>query len=526
MSISKIIDLNSTFKVFGCETSWPSFVFLLFCFVFTYLHLFTLPATPIFYEEDHLYILHDAWRMYKGEMIYRDFFQLTFPGTQLLYLLFFYVFGLRFWIVDVIILLQICVSVALCLALSKTIIGNNLYAYLPPALYLFFGVRWFGLDGNHRVFSPIFAYLGAYVLLKQRSGKRIMLAGGFCALSSFFTQQRGVLVACALALFLLGEGVVKRRPWRDTFRNEIILIGTFIGTLSALILPFVLLTGPGKFFDYTLFFISNYVRDPTANYQAFVIAAQSVFSQGYGITAVMLFYYALIPLVYAVTIIYLWFRRRDPDVGPKDRVLLLCLVGLVLSLGTFAPSVGRLFQVSVPALVMFGWLIYRLRPWADLPVKAAVAALILLGCVTALRTQAHWDKNVLQAPTGRIAFLSPVTMEKYEWLRTNASRDDTVFEVYQCAVNFPMLLDNPSQVTQLFNTGYTPEWQVTQTIENLEKKKARFVIWDANWNAELATMAEGERLNPLYRYLLRKYEMKQQFTPYGTRSPQIWERTD
>src|SRR4028119_1167655 len=168
-------------------------IFFLIGCVFIYLHLFILPATPIFYEEDHLYFLHDAWRMYEGEAIYRDFFQLMFPGGQVLYLLLFYIFGTKFWLVNAVIFLQASAHVLLALAISKRIFGSSWRAYLPPSLYLFFGFRWFGIDGTHRVLSPIFIYLALFILLKSRSLRRIVIAGALCGLGSFFTQQRGLL---------------------------------------------------------------------------------------------------------------------------------------------------------------------------------------------------------------------------------------------------------------------------------------------------------------------------------------------
>ncbi len=525
---SKLVDrdgINTSLNVFGCRLPAYVVVFFLICFAFVYSHLFIFPFTPIFFEEDHLYILHDAWRMYEGEVIYRDFFQIMYPGTQLLYLAFFYLFGLRFWIVDVIILLQVMVSVMLCLAISRKLIGDAWYALLPPAIYVFFGFRWFGIDGNHRVFSPIFAYLAGYVLLAERSYKRIALAGAICGIASFFTQQRGLLAIGGITLFLICEGIFNRDAVSEIAKKVVTAGGAFAVTLAALILPFVVAAGPEKFFRYTLFFITNYVQDSTANYHAYVVVAKGVFAQGYIMSATVLFYYALIPLVYLATLGYLWFSRKGRSgINDREGVLLFCLIGLALSLGTFGPSPFRLYQVAVPALIMFGWLVYQLRPRSDLAVKFAVAGLIVFGSALAIRIQTKWEPTILEAPTGNIAFLSPVPLEKFAWLQNNAEPNDAVFEVYQCAVNFPLLLRNPTEATHVLNTGYSPPWQVAGVIDSLEASKARFVIWDSNWDSEMPALADGERLKPLQKYLHENYELRKEFTPYSGRSPQIWER--
>src|SRR5438270_11860012 len=99
-------------------------IFLLFCSAFLYLHLFVLPATPIFYEEDHLYFVQDAWRMFRGETIYRDFFEYTFPGTQVLYLLLLKVFGTKFWIINFVIFIQALGQATLGLAISKWLFAD------------------------------------------------------------------------------------------------------------------------------------------------------------------------------------------------------------------------------------------------------------------------------------------------------------------------------------------------------------------------------------------------------------------
>jgi hypothetical protein len=492
--------------------------------VFIYLHLFALPATPIFYEEDHLYFVHDAWRMYEGEAIYRDFFQLTFPGGQVLYLLLFYIFGTKFWLVNAVIFLQASAHVLLALAISKRIFGSSWYAYLPPSLYLFFGFRWFGIDGTHRVLSPIFIYLAIFILLRNRSLPRLLIAGALCGAASFITQQRGVLAIGAISVFLLYEALKNRKFGKDFLIAELVLLLSFGLTLTILILPFIVSAGPQTFFDYTFFFIRNYVQDSTGNYLSYFNNVRKIFEQGVLFSAVTIFYCALIPLVYLISFFYLWRQKNNSDVKAKSEIFLITLAGFFLTLGTFAPNPYRFFQIAIPALIVLVWLISQLKIKSESVIRAAVAGLIILGMALAFRLQTNWEKNILAARTGNIAFLSPVVLERYKWLSENTVEDEYVFEVYQCAVNFVLQLRNPTQVTFLLNTGYTPVWQVTQSIENLERKKPRFVIWDGAWTRELETIEEGEHLGPLYDYLRQNYELKKEFTPYNNREMQLWER--
>jgi hypothetical protein len=497
--------------------------FVLICLIFLYTHLFIFPATPIFYEEDHLIFLQDAWKMYEGNLIYRDFFQFTFPGTQLIYLFLFSIFGTKFWLLNFVIMGIGLISVCLTLVISKRVINEKWMSYLPVCLYLFFGFRWFGLDGSHRMISPIFVLSALFILLKERSLRRICLAGIFCALSSFFTQQRGFLAVGAIGIYLIWEAFSNKQKFIELVKSEIVLIISFLISLSLLILPFLLTSGFETFFNNTIFFISNYVQDTSANYRTYLISIKKILSLGVTMSAVTVFYYFLIPLIYLVTFVYLWKGKKSISTELWKRILLINLVGFSLAIGTFAPNPARLFQVSIPALILLAVLFDQKKRPSFFP-KVWVFGLIIFGSILAIRLQLNWEKTILETRSGKIAFLSPVIVERYQWLQENANSNDNVFEVYNCAVNFPLLLQNPAQVPFLLNTGYTSEAQVTNSIQNLENKKVRFIIWDQTWDSELLTIEKGENLLPLLTYLRAKYEIKKNFTPYNNRQMQIWER--
>lgn len=492
------------------------FVFIFFCAVFLYLHLFVLTA-PILYEEDHLIFIADAWRMSRGESLYKDFFQFTFPGAQLLYLAFIQLFGTKIWIINVIIFLQGMAHAVIGLAISKHLFGDKWIAYLSSALFLSFGFRWFGIDGSHRMLSPVLIALAILILLRQRTLGRIFLAGLFCALASYITQQRGFIVVAAIALFLLFEAVKNKAGWKKLFAEQIVLGGAFAVSLGLLLLPFIISTGAEKFFDYTIFYIKNYVKEPS-NYAAFGMYFSKTLEQGAMMAAVAMFYYCLIPLVYLVAFFFLWRKKYQPE------VLLIALTGCALAITTFAPTPFRLFQISLPAIIILVWLISLIKIETEPFIRAAVIGLVIFGCVLGFRLQTAWEKNYLDAPTGKTVFLSPVAIERYKWLRENAAEGDYVFEVYQTAVNFPLLLPNPTQVTFLLDTGYTPQWMVDLAIQNLEQKKARFIVWDGNFSKEPQQRLEGDHLAPLYDYLRANYELRQNFTPYSGRAMQVWER--
>src|SRR5207237_9765479 len=98
------------------------------------------------------------------------------------------IFGRRYTILPITIIVMAVVSTVLCFEISRRTITGPL-RFLPPLIWVFFGFRWFGADGSHRMLSPIFISL-TILLLLVRSSRLYLVAAGVClGFASFFTQQ-------------------------------------------------------------------------------------------------------------------------------------------------------------------------------------------------------------------------------------------------------------------------------------------------------------------------------------------------
>ncbi len=87
--------------------------------IFLYLQVFVLPATPRAAIGDQSIYLHSAARMYDGQLIYRDYDQFTLPGTDVLYLLLFEVFGVKTWIPQMMLVLVGVITVWLSIVIAR-----------------------------------------------------------------------------------------------------------------------------------------------------------------------------------------------------------------------------------------------------------------------------------------------------------------------------------------------------------------------------------------------------------------------
>ena len=121
---------------------------------------------PFLIEADHHIFLYEGMRLFQGDRMYADFFEFTFPGSQAFYWCAFSLFGLRYWILGATIIAIAGASAWMCLAIAKRVIGGCFY-FLPALVYVFYGFRWLGVDGSHRMFSPIFIMAAVVVARKE-----------------------------------------------------------------------------------------------------------------------------------------------------------------------------------------------------------------------------------------------------------------------------------------------------------------------------------------------------------------------
>ena len=503
------------------------FVFLAACLAFVLVHLYVLPFASIYYEGDHIPLLNDAKRIVHGEFTYRDFFEVQFPGTHMLYAALMYIFGERFWILGAVIAAHCVLAAALATKISKEVVGGGVIKYLPAAIFVFAGFRWFGLDGEHRFLAPLFIYAAILVLMRDRGPWRIACAGALCAGATMFSQNRGAMAVAGIGLALGVELLFRERDLRKFVTAGVVLTASYFLVLAVLLLPALIIAGPAAFFDQTVVFLSTYANDPQFNgIGTYFLTAGKMIASGAVVGAVTIFYLALIPLVYVAGLVALWIRRRTLDRKVSWSILLLCMVGMLCALGNSGPNIYRLYQVAIPALIVFVWLLSPLLRRHGLIPSAILAALILFGTALAIRTHSSWQFVYLDTPSGRLAFSTPAGAERFLWFSQNARSHDVVFEVYGAYVNFPLNHRNPSRLSVLLNSGYSPPPHVAWALEDLKREKPRYIIWDGAWTPAMRSGGDREPLWPLFSYLTENYHYVRSFTGYDDRQPEVWEVND
>ncbi len=505
--------------------------FLSACGAFLYTFLFKFPLTPFLRDADQSIFIYEGQRMLNGDVMYRDFFQFTFPGTQAFYAALFAVFGSDFWIVAVVTLVIGLVTAWLMIKISERFVPSPLF-YLPALLYIFFGFRWFGIDGSHRMFSPIFVLLAILLLLKSRSMLSLIATGVCLGICSAFTQQRGFIVFGAVVAFFFIERLAEGGNWREFFTHSAIVGASFGISLVVLVAPFVIAAGAETFFSATFVYPYKYYQYGHPNsFSVFFVDLQKAFTIN-GLPDLIevgpvVFHDFIVPLASPILLLIFLVKRRSIEWIKWRGPVLVALVGLFLTVTTTAPNQFRLFQISGPSLIALVWLFDRFVD--STKVKNTIFALtcgllVLLGAAQAIRVQTYWNTVYLDTPSGRLAALESPLSRRYEWMLANTQPGDYFFEVYEPFVYFPLGLKNPTRFGQIWPSDYTRPEHVAEVVTDLSAKKPRYILWDNDYFSEGRPRAEGDNTGPLAEFVRQNYSPTGEIYDIDGRPIQIWQR--
>ena len=481
--------------------------FLLFAAAFLYFNVFILPATPIYdpLAVDQWFYLHNATRMLGGQMIYRDFFQYSPPGTELTYLALFRLFAVRAWIPNAMLVLLGSSLTWLCFFISRKVL-TGLAAYLPGLLFL--SVAFCSrLDATHRWYSVLAVTAATALVIEERNQKRVAGAAALCALGAFFTQARGLMAVTGLAIFLWWEHRKKGQVGRSLLNAEAILAGVFSAVTLGLNVYFILAVGLRRFlWSIVIFGMKYYPAESGSNsLQTYMLSLPHPTNwRGFVGLPSWVLIHALLPLVYLLFFARCWGESKKRQGEPWERLVLVSLMGFFLFVGVApAPAFARLCTVALPALIIWVWFLSSPGKFPSLARKVIwlCAVVVLVG--PALHKQTKW-RAYLNAPIGRVAFVWPEAYEYYKWLLFHTHPTEFI---YDCAgqVYFFLGLKCPAQVQYLSGTDYMRPEQVRNVIESLDVHHVSMVLWCPYLDPGVDGIRADDHLGPLRDYLQTHY---------------------
>ena len=482
---------------------------------YLYVNLFRWPRIPYLLGGDQVFFWTDAQRMLHGERIYQDFFRFTPPGTDLVYLAAFKIFGPRLWVTNAIVLVLGVALCWMCFSIASQLMART-WAALSALLFLVF-IYGPLLNGTHHWFSLLAVMSAARVLMSQRTTFRLTIAGGLFGIASFFTQTAGVVCLIALLIFLVLEGRHSQQAWSTIVRHQFVLLIAFILTVSALNVYFIATMGWGPIWE-------QQVKYP--HYQTYWFGRlfpglpDKLTSRSLPRLVPSLFVYSLLPVIYPLVLWRCWYRRHDPESPDTGKLTLVALIGLALLL-EIIPAVNwlRAYAVSMPGLILLVWAATRHKRMRSYP---GVLGSILIACLAAKQTWSkyHLRDAIVQLPAGLVV-LSPEKQELYSWIRQHTHTGDYFLATFWPGVYLPLALRSPVFAEMLLNSDWTRPEYVELAIRQLEERQVTYILWTPRLNGPDDPARPWEdHLGPMRTYLLSRYKQVHVFAD----GDQIWQR--
>jgi len=494
----------------------PSFYLLLsviLAFVFLYLRTFLLPGTPLIAYGDELHYFLHAVRMMHGQAPYRDFFTFVLPGTDVLYVAVFRIFGVHQWVAAGCVITVGLLLTAIITLISSTVL-RGWKVMLPGLLFLVFDFNSF-LDATHHWWSSLAILAAGALLLTRRSDRRIVAAGFLCAVAAFFTQTAGAFGLFGIALYLMLTADPSR-PKAHRFRELLLLASTFVVALTGMVGYFIHQVGLRTIVQWTIYFPAVYFPTlPGHRPGAYFMAAPHLHHLADLATATPYFFiHAAVPFVYLVCVYRLIRQKRTMDPRLWQRVLLLNLIGLALFASVMSAAVPiRMNGVAPPAMILCVWL-FSGTGKSDRWIRAALwtAALALLIYLPVNRQRS--GGMLLDLPTGRASFGDVSQYENMKWFSQHLRPGDSVFD--STGVSFAFALDPVRPMDYVTVGEFTRPEQIDTLLESFRQLRTRFIVL---YPGLYDPHRQSDNLAPLRDYIAKNYHLAR-----VDRLGQIWER--
>jgi hypothetical protein len=482
---------------------------LLGCFAFLYANLFANPDTPFLLGGDQVFFWMNAQRLLYGEQIYRDFFEFTPPGTDLLYLGVFKLFGPRIWAPNVVVLALGMALCTLCLSISKSIMSRA-QAALATSLYVVF-VIGVTLDGTHHWFS-LLAVMGAVAILTNGSTPaRTAMAGALLGLAAFITQTRGPAAAVGIAAWMTWERCRTQEPWAMYFKRQALLFAPFILTWAVLSAYYIAGVGLRQLWYFQVTYVLQYKVDGWN-------AASIGFPQGLSRASLpvlvrWLFAYAVLPAVYAVSLWRCFRISRQAGWANAPRVCLLTIVGTLLFMEIAqSPSWFRFYCVCLPGVILLVWLVGGIGRYSIHATRLLWIGVMGLAAYQTWAMHAHYSA-VAELPAGRVA-MPPLAAEKLTWLAARTKPGQFMLQAGWPGMYLPLGLRNPLSVESIGFEGATELGYTASSIRRLETKRVQYIVWSPRLESPPNSLAAFRE------YLVDRYRPVRRFADQD----EVWER--
>ena len=488
------------------DRTWHLPALLLGASTYLALNLFRFFCAPFLLSGDQIFFWMFAQRMLAGEKIYRDFFQYTPPGTDVVYLAAFKLFGPYIWVTNAIVFALGLALCWICFSVASEIMDRS-SAALAAALFL---ILIFGklLSGTHYMFSAIAIMSAVKVMMRPTTPTRSLIAGMLLGLASFFTQTHGAVVLLGMLVAFAWKAIGARNPASRRALTAILLVLGYSATLLLLSAHWIASEGISRLWHFQVTYLHEYLNlgdgagllglPPLTGRHAALKLSQYV--------AV----YLMLATVYPLALWRCWRERNNPSLSIRPAALLSVIGTLLLLAIASNPNWLRVYAVSMPAVILFVWLLSDGRHKRRAAFAIVWAA---IGCLAISQTRGRYrgQNTIVRLPAGSTA-VQPIAAQKLVWMMHHSTPGDYFFQAAWPGFYLPLQLRNPAYVESLEPSDRLTPTDVSALINCLDQKQVTYVHWNPRLDShnEPANGSQ-ENIEPLRKYLHSRYTVVKVF---------------
>lgn len=478
---------------------------------------FVSAGTPILLGGDQVYFWAYAKRMLEGELPYRDFFQFTPPGTDLVYLAAFALFGPRIWVTNVVVIaIGLALGVVCYLAASR--VAERAFAAIAAAFLVIF-VYGRALNPTHHWFSVLGIVSAVIILSPRLTRPRLASAGAMLGLASFFTQSHGAAALLGFALYIAYLARRERLRRRQVADKYLFLLGGVLLALFSANAYFLFTVGIGPLFGSQVIYVWRHMAEHNGLWSSLGLAPETPAWHQLPSLASYLLVYALLPTVYSFALYYSWRHRHDPPCAEWNAVTLFCLVGIsLLAEVLWSPNWLRLFAVAMPGTVLLAWTLDRTRRLRTSLIWICWLALGSRAMSHVRSMHRHYGTRI-DLPAGS-ALSDALHVEKLAWIAQNTVPSDYFFAATWPSYYVLLDLRSPTYMDVVGMTAQTRPEFAERAISELETRRVKYTLWSTELDGANPRDPGARAATLLNAYIHGRYHLAHTFSD----GDEVWER--
>lgn len=458
-----------------------------------YIQIVQWPATAPWPRADSVDFLVNGERLLRGGVLYREVFDLTYPGAIAYYAGWMKLFGVSAWIPALTMVGLGAAAAWMTMKIAGRVASQS--SALPAGLATMVFAVYYAPDATHRWFSTVAVLAATWVALRE-TRRSLQAAAALCGVATFFTQTSVLALAALIAWH-------RWKQERSHARDLWLATAVYTATVVSLCGYFVARAGLRAFWWATVTFVVKYYQGPLFNsWRMYGLPLPGRSVSALPDLAAFAFLHLLLPLIYVLFAVR--YARAGNRVDERWRALMLVEfmgVALFVSVAGSASST-RLAMVAMPGVVLLAWLMEQPGAAEKMVKEACWTAVIVLAVTAPVIRQTRWH-GTLQLPIGRVAVTSPEMYADARWLGDRSRRGEYSFG--HPPLEFALGLRQAAPVLAAVSDGYTPPDQMEETIRALDAHQVPIVLLNAM--SYVPQRHDTSSMQPLLAYVQAHYTL-------------------